>query len=174
MTRPTRPEVSDPDLRTTLERVGSYIENYTANLDAISNDIKAMEKYLAESGIRLRASVPVKPPVIETGDFECFKIDERLEWAPEDDDIPFETGNSRWRIMYHLNRAPGRFDEDRFIANGDDAETIERRPLIETSIAIRLKTHRHLAALVHQIGKTVEVWPKPYDDIPFEFDGRIP
>ena len=57
MTRPTRPEVSDPKLRTALDRVGPHIENYRQNLDLISRDIKAVEEYLTTSGVRMVARV---------------------------------------------------------------------------------------------------------------------
>jgi hypothetical protein len=61
MTRPTRPEVSNTELRATLEQVGEHIENYTANLDEMSKDIKLIEQYLVDSGIRLEASVLCLP-----------------------------------------------------------------------------------------------------------------
>jgi hypothetical protein len=42
MSQPVRPEVSDPKLRAVLDRVGPNIENYHVNLDAISNNIRAI------------------------------------------------------------------------------------------------------------------------------------
>lgn len=52
MSQPVRPEVSDPKLRAVLDRVGPNIENYHVNLDAISNNIRAIEGYLSA---RMRA-----------------------------------------------------------------------------------------------------------------------
>jgi hypothetical protein len=177
MSRPTRPEVSDGALRAALDRVGPHIENYNATLDAISKDIKAVEQYLLSSGVRLNAYVEIGRnkgfPEGEgwdgsdnySGPIYCDV--ENIEWAPSDD------SGERWRIMYAKFRWHGEmeiyerivFHESTF--NGPN-ETLEWKPLIETPVAIRLQGHKHLAELVTNVGKLVEVRPFiETTDIPF-------
>jgi hypothetical protein len=62
MSRVTRPEVSNAELRAALDRVGPHIENYNENLDLISNDIRAIEQYLTASGVRHCAAAKIGEP----------------------------------------------------------------------------------------------------------------
>ena len=188
MTQPTRPDVSDPALRAALERVGPHIENYRQRLDLISNDIKAIEEYLTASGVRLSESVDIGyTETFTDGDYDncsggrIARDAERIEWGPID-----ELGD-RWRLLYVLVRRHGEVEgvtassyapiaiSERVAVFGPTfkggAEILERKPLIETSIAVRLKAHKNLAKLVSKLGTLVEVQPivvpTTGDDIPW-------
>jgi hypothetical protein len=179
MSQPVRPKVSDPKLKSALDRVGPEIENYHANLDAISNDIKSIEQYLTASGVRMAARVRIGGTngALTDGDIDVmgnysggiYEDAESIEWAPVNGD------DDRWRLMWVLVRNHGELELCENIAiagptyNGP-SERLERKPLIETSVAVRLRAHKHLAALVEEVGKMVEVRPlavKEADEIPF-------
>jgi hypothetical protein len=191
MTRPTRPNVSDPDLRAALERVGPHIENYQQNLDLISTDIKAIERYLTVSGVRLSEGVNIGyTETFTDGDDDATgnysrgiaRDVERIEWGPVD-----EHGD-RWRLLYAIVRRLGEVEEGvtpsyapidlrERIATvfgptfTGGAEYLERKPLIETPVAVRLKAHKNLAKLVSKLGTLVEaqplIVPITLDDIPW-------
>ena len=179
MTLPTRPDVSDPDLRAALERVGPHIENYQQNLDLISKDIKAIEQYLAASGVRLSEGVNIGyTEQFTDGEYDVMgnysggitRDVERIEWGPVD-----EAGD-RWRLLYVLFRRHGQVEIcERMAMFGptfkEGTDLLARKPLIETSAAVRLNAHKNLAKLVSKVGSAVEVQPivEPIsdDDIPF-------
>jgi hypothetical protein len=191
MTRPTRPDVSDPDLRAALEQVGPHIENYHQNLDLISTDIKAIEQYLTDSGVRFGVGVNIGYTETFTdgdcdvmGNYRGIARDiERIEWGPVD-----EHGD-RWRLLYAILRRRGEVEAEGVTASyapidisrriatvfgptfKDGAEYLERKPLIEKPVAVRLKAHKNLAKLVSKLGTMVEVEPivAPIteDDIPW-------
>src|SRR5262245_24437838 len=190
MTNPIRPNVSDPDLRAALERVRPHLEKYQQNLDLISKDIKAIEQYLTVSGVRLSEGVNIGyTETFTDGDDDAAgnysrgiaRDVERIEWGPVD-----EHGH-RWRLLYAIVRRRGEVEEgvtpsyapidiSERIATvfgptfKGGAEYLERKPLIETSVGVRLKAHKNLAKLVSKLGKLVEaeplIVPITLDDIP--------
>ena len=169
MPRITRPEVSSPELRAALDRVGSHIENYNENLDRLSNDIRAIEQYLTASGVRQWAYVTIGQVEDELTDGDLDEAGfysggiarnvENIEWGP----VNGEEG-SRWRVVYHKFRVLGRVDIcDQVLLTGPaftpGGTTIERKPLIETPASTRLQAHKSLATLVERIGQLVEFTP---------------
>ena len=94
---------------------------------------------------------------------------ERIEWGPIDDH------GDRWRLLYGLLRRHGEVEEDvtapsyapidineRIAVFGPafgGGEYLERKPLIETPVAVRLKAHKHLAKLVSKLGTLVNAQP---------------
>jgi len=178
MTRPNRPDVSDPKLHDALDNVGSHIENYNQNLDLISKDIKSIEQYLSNSGIRHWVSVtfdrwdsfPEDNEPVDADNYSgpLYRKRETIQWAADNGD--------RWRLMYVKTRQAGHIELMDCIAMvgpsfGGATDVLERKPLIETPAAIRLKAHRKLAELVETVGRLVEyepmVQPLTDDDIPF-------
>jgi hypothetical protein len=164
MSHPTRPEVSDPNLRAALNRVGSHIENYSENLDRISNDIRAVEQYLTASGIRLTARVLVSRNDERTDrelyDDETYsggiiRREAHVEWAPGDD--------GRWRVLHVISQTAGFVSivEGCLISGPGfyDPEDVESKPLIETPVEVRLPAHKHLGELVEALGTLVEYTP---------------
>jgi hypothetical protein len=179
--KPARPDVSDPALKQALDAAGPAIEEYHANLDLISRDIKAVEQYLISSGIRIPTKVrvtgtgfqisPEEPFDSEFFSGEIFEDDDYLEWCPITDD------SDRWRLMYRQVRHYGHLELcDGIAVQGPSldgrSEEIAFSPFIETPVAVRLRVHRGLPELVAQVGKQVSVRPldtKPLsdEDIPF-------
>lgn len=161
-----RPEVGDPSLRAALAEVGPHIENYQQNLDTISRDIKAVEQYLSSSGVRVSAFVNLgysemlpdgeKEDVMGNYSGPVLRDVERLEWGPID-------GGDRWRLNYFKFRRFGEMELVEKIAifktYQGDALLIERKPLIETPVEIRIRCHKELSALVRAVAKAVEVLP---------------
>jgi hypothetical protein len=177
VTKPTRPNVADPVLRAALDEFGPHIENFNANLDVISKDIKAIEEYLANSGIRQRAAVSIghsdsfpegeAPDALDNYSGSLLRTEDSIEWSPDHAD--------RWRITYVQSRQDGWLELCENIAivgpsfNGA-IEEIARKPLIETSAAIRLQAHKKLSELVKAVGKLVRFEPiiEPLgDDVSF-------
>lgn len=174
-----RPEVTDPHLRSTLDRVGHHIENYQQNLDTVSADIKAIENYLTASGIRVLAFVvigfleglPDDQKEDAAGNYSgpIHRDVERIEWSAIDD-------TDRWRLNYFKFRRFGEVDVVEKIAIcGPNYQgpvlALERKPLIETTVEVRLLAHPKLADLVSAVAKRVELnaiaAPVTDDDIPF-------
>jgi len=155
----------------------------------ISKDIKAIEQYLTVSGVRLSEGVNIGyTETFTDGDFDVVgnysggivRDVERIEWGPVD-----ELGD-RWRLLYLLVRRLGEVEgapalyapiaiSERIAVLGPTftggMEILERKPLIETSVGIRLKAHKNLAKLVSKLGTLVEVQPLVLpiteDDIPW-------
>ena len=139
MPRLTRPQVTDPELRAALDRVGPHIENFNENLDHISNDIRAIEQYLTSSGVRLYASVRIGwTEEFTDGDYDVLKnysggIDrdeQQIVWAPADGEC------DRWRLTYRTVRRHGEIEiVERIAIAGPtftgDPEVLENRPLIK-------------------------------------------
>jgi hypothetical protein len=192
MTKSTRPNVSDPDLRAALERVGPHLEKYQQSLDLISKDIKAIEQYLTVSGVRLSEGVNIGyTERLTDGDYDVIgnysggiaRDIERIEWGPVD-----EHGD-RWRLLYAIVQHHGEVEAEGVTASHapidiserittvfgptfkGGVEYLERKPLIETPFAVRLKAHKNLAKLVSKLGTLVEAQPRivpiTLDDIPW-------
>jgi hypothetical protein len=167
VTKPTRPTVSEPALQQALSAVGPHIENYHENLDAVSNDIRNIERYLADSGIRVSARIRIGGSgtrtvgpidVLQNYSGEIYEDDEYLEWGP------ISEQENKWRVLWRKTRCHGELELCEGIAiagptfNGA-SEVLDSRPLIETTVATRLAAHKHLAALVREVGKQVEIRP---------------
>ena len=168
MPRPKRPEVSTPELRAALDRVGLHIENYHQNLDLISNDIRGIEEYLTASGVRQWAAVKIgHTEEFTDGDYDgagnysggITRDVERIMWGPASDD-----SSARWRLMYEKYRKYGEVDiVERIAFSGPTFkaawDSLEKKPLIEMSANTRLQAHPHLAELMERVGKLVEFRP---------------
>ena len=168
MPRIPRPEVSSPELRSALDRVGSHIENYNENLDRLSKDILSIEQYLTASGVRETAYVKVGySEEFTDGEYDVLRNYsggiardvENIEWGPVSDEP-----RARWRLMFHRFRRLGSVDICEGIAIAgptfaDGGTRLEYKPLIETPAGIRLNAHKHLGKLVERIGQSVEFTP---------------
>jgi hypothetical protein len=73
------PKLRIPQWQEALERVSPHLNRFQNDLNAISDDIRSLEKYLTESGFRIRVRV--------TAGF-----DEGLSWS--------DVGKNSWRICY--------------------------------------------------------------------------
>jgi hypothetical protein len=178
-TTPVRPQVSDPALQAALDEAGPNIENYHANLDGVSSDIKSVEQYLASSGVRMQAEVRLpgkgieledEMDVLENYSGRIWQDEETIRWAvdPKNPD--------RWRVIWTCRRKWGELElcENVAIAgptfNGP-VEPLDEKPLLETPVAVRIRAHKQLGKLVCEVGKSVEIQPREKwtesEDIPF-------
>jgi hypothetical protein len=127
------PKVNSPMLAEVLETVGPKISDFTSTLDAISDDIKAIEKWLLESGVRFEIEVPF-------GEYYGSLAEGpgvTLLWSGGDDE-------KTWRI-YSCEKN-GAWD-----GRAWEVTSRELRPLIETPVRVRLEAVEPLTRLVREI-----------------------
>ena len=150
----TIPEVHSPLLGESLEIAAPKISNFTATLDSISNDIKAIEKWLQECQVRVEVEVVyytspfcADDPVDLERSVTGTKTMRALVWA--------ETAEGRtWRIQFREYRAQGALSltEGEFL---EVPELVSSRPLIEMPASVRLKSVEGLSMLVEKISKAI-------------------
>ena len=171
MTTPLRPTVSDPALQATLDECGPNIENYHANLDNISNDIKAVEQYFASSGVRVERGIAFAfGPIIHDDTYSPLsQVIELLRWAPD------PKNPDRWRLLWtRVNvRPPDMPDEKELFVSARDAtfqgraEILDDKPLLETPLNVRHAAHAYLSELVRELSGAVAPRPQVEIEIPF-------
>jgi hypothetical protein len=138
---PTLPfsSFNDERLKRAVEDTKSTIAERNRNLDRISEDIKKLERYLDESGVRERIQhcfdsgqvVLAEPWELEfAGEAAAEEVAEFLIW---------EERQGRWRITYLKRKRCGGFSDCVGWYFGDEQEVIDHRPLIEAPAIIRLR-----------------------------------
>src|SRR2546425_9558461 len=95
----TIPNIHSPSLKSAIEAVGGKIDQYTATIDQISDDIRGLEKWLQESGVRIEVEVALSetfsPETLPTDvAVKVSRCDEMLAWGPTGGDC------KTWRILY--------------------------------------------------------------------------
>jgi hypothetical protein len=126
----TTPNFNSHALRAAFESTRSIIENHTLHLDQMSNDIKALESYLDEKGVRVECryqEIKLEP---------C--ITAHLSWA-------LDEKTRRWRILCAVNIEAG------------DHSSWDVRPLIETKADVRVLVYTHLPGLLQQIAGKMRI-----------------
>ncbi len=157
------PTFNGPALQRALQVVGPHIEGYTANLDAISHDIKTLEAYLNEHGCRVVVAVELSQgfvtnsePVEDPGGYS----------GPVHQDVEYillaKVANcgDRWRVCYRRVRyrsANNPWDRE---PHWEVADLIEFRPLIETSVQVRLRAYQELPTFFKEVGMHYSVDPE--------------
>ncbi len=131
------PKINSPLLSEVLESVGPKIISFTQTLDAISDDIRACEKLLQESGFRIETEV-------------SFDRDDRLTeekvalmWSGGDD-------GKTWRIYFSQRNGHWDESEHSWIETGREV-----RPLIETPVRVRLGAIEPLGRLFREIDSLI-------------------
>jgi hypothetical protein len=149
-------KVNSASLAHALDAAASRVKRFTETLDAISDDIKTVEKWLQQSGARVEVEVAyydngyyidgddgMSPTTaMDLGTFPVRGETRKITWGPSPD-------GKTWRIMHHEFQHRGWFDEGD--VNWTKTETVDVRPLIETPMAIRLALGDALAKLVEEI-----------------------
>ncbi len=147
-------QFSDERLRRAVQETKGAIEGRNQNLDRISGDIKQLERYLEEAGVREQVEVHLGGGATALG--EAWELQESGE-APAEDVSEFLVWEKlatqdRWRIMYLKTRRQGWWTElvGDFVFEGDP-EVIDHKPLIETPAVVRLRASEVLPDLVKSI-----------------------
>lgn len=154
-----RPKFNDPALQKTLESSAQVLEGFQSNLTALSEDIKNLEAYLDQTNVRLVASVQIwSSGTLGDGGSSIHEDEEYLEWA--------ESEGGRWRVLYHLVRRFGDIDGDGYTLGPawEDSKTVERKPLIETPVEVRLRAAKKLTPLLEALANKAVV---ERIDVPF-------
>lgn len=142
------PKVNSDLLTQALETAGPRINTLTSTLDGISADIRAVERWLLESGVRFEVSEFIEKESCPDDDAhgDSYRY---LVWYGG------ESGKT-WRIYYrvkweiHRTKQVGYDDWQQWWDIGQD-----ERPLIETQVAVRLKCVDPLARLVNAIAARI-------------------
>lgn len=158
----TTPKVNSPSLAQTLKSIGSRVEQYIETLDAISEDIKSVERWLKDSGVRLeveivyRESEEVTDPSAATamrlhiaGPFRGRRDTAAVAWGPTD-----SSGNA-WRLLHRVRTGEGVWEEGEWAWDSPEPELVDARPLIETTAQIRLGLGDALEKLIEAIASMV-------------------
>jgi len=134
----TTPKVNSDLLAQALETAGPKITGLTSTLDGISADIRMVEKWLLESGFRFEVS-----ELIEEEDVSGFSRHELAWYGAED--------GKKWRLYYRHSWEVRQAEEAIWWwDNGRD-----ERPLIETPVAVRLKSVEPLSRLIKAIAARI-------------------
>src|SRR5215469_8335030 len=97
-------KVNSELLTEALEAAGPKINNFTSTLDAISADIRTLEKWLLQSGVRLEISELIEKESDPDGRGYGYN-DRYLVWYGGKD-------SKTWRIYYRDNRGVLESQED--------------------------------------------------------------
>jgi hypothetical protein len=161
----TTPKVNSPSLAQTLKSIGSRVEGYTETLDAISEDIKSVERWLKDSGVRLEVEIvyrnreSVTDPAASVG---VGSIDIAGPWRGRRDTAavawgPTDSGNA-WRLLHRVRAGEGIWEEGEWCWDNPEPELLDARPLIETTAQIRLGLGDALEKLVKAIASVIPVY----------------
>lgn len=166
MNNGSHPKFSSRQLREAASKASQEITSFSANLDAVSRDIKLLEAWLQEHDVCLQVE-----QVIGTTT-ECLEADngyslggqpmyngsavrvtEKVAWGKHD-----STG--RWRLLYIKEAADGEVEIDEgtlLLERFGTPRQLEARPLIETPFQMRLKAHKQLPELLEAITAQTKV-----------------
>jgi hypothetical protein len=154
-------QFSDERLQKAAAEGKSALEQRIQKLDKISNDIRQLERYLEESGVRERIEHKFSGGACCVGDLEALKefgenpaeeVCEYLVWEKSDNP-------DRWRLTYVKTRRDGWFSD--CIPDGfsfeDEPKKVDHRPLIETPAEVRLRAGEALPELFAAIANNTKV-----------------
>lgn len=130
------PKFNSPQLQKAFELASPHLDSHLVNLDEISEDIKNLEKYLQQIGVRME----VRYTHVQDGPSY-----ESLVWGEDPQ-------SKRWRIMHEV--AWDREALDAMMLYVSDTST-RVRPLIEMPVADRIAGARALPILLERITAAV-------------------
>jgi hypothetical protein len=158
-------EWHDDRLRAAIDESRSAIQMRLQKLDRVSHDIKVLERFLEESGVRERTqhlfddhSHAVGDPVDaqEYGESAAEELCEYIVWEKLEN-------ADRWRLMYLRTHRNGWFSVDYmeevpggFVFEGEP-KVLELRPLIEAESDVRLRAGEALPNFVNLIAGNTKI-----------------
>lgn len=149
------PEVRHPSLKHSVARTAQKIEGFTVTLDGISQDIKAIEKWLQDCQVRVEVEAvyytsPLqtdRPEDLDSRGVPVVRVMRALAWA--------ETPDAKaWRLQFREYVARGAMS----LENGEflnPPELVQSRPLIETPAAVRMQAVEGIGMLLEKIAEVV-------------------
>jgi len=134
-----------------LEQAASQFEH---TIDAISEDIKALEKRLQDLKVPFEIEQPLRRDVPLTSS-EKSRLNEQLGWdsgtMSEEHLLWFrDTKSGHFRLMYRRSYQPG---EGVRLADFHIEPVMDERPLIETPASVRIQAHKALPGFVDKLTK---------------------
>lgn len=144
---------NDERLRRAIKDTKSAIAERNRNLDRISEDIKKLERYLDESGVRETIQHCFDSSTTALG--EPWELEFAGEAAAEEvsEFLVWEERQTRWRITYLKTKRHGGFSDCIGWYFEGEPEVIDHRPLIEAPAIIRLRASEVLPDLVKAIAR---------------------
>lgn len=157
------PSFLNSHLQETAQKAALNISNFRASLDAVSSDIKNLERWLRKSGVCLpfriqldrRYELSESNHPDETIDFyhgSGREITEQLAWDRHE-------SSGQWRIIYIREVVTGELSLDKGVVERtslERKEIEEFRPLIEMPGQIRLHAYEKLPELLFIISEGVK------------------
>jgi hypothetical protein len=132
------PTFENPQLQEAFNETSSQFDSGLWDLDKISSDIKALEKYLQDMGVWCEYTLDCGTHQYEAGK-PC--VHEALEWYKD-------KMSGKLRLLFCQNLET---------ANGDgDATELDEKPLIQTPSEIRRRMAPHLPAFLRGIAQEMK------------------
>ena len=170
-----RPAFASPELQAALEEAYDTLEGADDARNRVSQDIKALEGYLAS----LRLTPPFRYPLgkgcvaeneqylaasLELGGSASGRICEEALVFGKD-------ANGKVRVLYEFSEWEGSIDVD--VPGGpyfwdDSTHQVEVKPLIETKFEIRKEMYEQLPAFVKALSKHYAISPKKLSEVDTE------
>lgn len=149
------PRFFDAHLQESAQKSAATLNHFKTNLDTVSSDIRALERWLQDASICLPFALEFnrRYELLEPNGHDeangfyqgpARKITERLSWERH-------SVSGRWRILYIREVAGGELSLDGGTVDHSSfgkSEQEELRPLIETPGQIRLAAHKKLPELL--------------------------
>ena len=148
----------DPRLQQALEVATPHIEGFSANLDAMSEDIKTLEDYLNDKQVRV---------VIEH-EFATYGRERHGEGVTQESEhLVFGNSGNRWRVFYKRIRMRGSYHmEMESCIQWFRADFLETRPLIEAKTEVRVRAHKALPDFLKKVARHFAIDPTELDEKP--------
>lgn len=178
MTQSHNSTFASPELQKAVDDVRPLLEGAEEAKSRVSNDIKALEKYLQSLNLKhaFRHEIGCSQEIVGddaaisleySGTASAIQKQEVLIWGPDP--------KGTFRLLYEINSWDGSIDVD--LAAGpyfwdESSHRRESKPLIESSFDIRKRVYQdHLSDFVKRLGEDLRVErkskPAEQDKIPF-------
>lgn len=173
MNPPSNPQFCSEQLQSAVDAAKEVFENLEESRTRVSNDIKKLEAYLVQQGLKepfrfgLGKAFEFRDgercDLQDCGSASGFINEEAIVWSAHE--------GERFRLLYEFSKWEGGVDID---GGGDpyywneDTLARESKPLIETKFDIRKRVYASLADFIDALRKHLTV---KTPNMPPEFDG---
>lgn len=136
----------NPALREAAVETATTVAALTARLDAISADIRELERWLQEGDL----CIPVSHIIEGTGLTYTEPDEQGTSYGfltPTVESLDWSEHQGRWRLVYTKQ------DLTEVVTRG--AQIVEQRPLIETGAATRMRCDEHLPKFLNTVASKI-------------------